>query len=142
MATIESDTTYILFNAQAGNCVDLSGTDRMSVIGWDYNGGNNQKWRFEKLRSGPGWIIQNVGTGGYMSIMGQPRDNVRVFGTSTRTQWEVRRDAEDPSCYRLLILNTLFNLDLTDNGDPTPGNPLTIWGQWGGRNQCWRAEPV
>lgn len=45
MATIESGGAYVLFNAKAGNCVDLSGTDGESVIGWDYHGGDNQKVR-------------------------------------------------------------------------------------------------
>ncbi|KIP01386.1 carbohydrate-binding module family 13 protein [Phlebiopsis gigantea 11061_1 CR5-6] len=139
MATIESGGAYVLFNAKAGNCVDLSGTDGESVIGWDYHGGDNQKWRFEQ-RGGPGWTIQNVGTGRYLSITQGAGDNVRVLGTSDPTEWEVRRDEDDPACYRFFILNTPFNLDLTNNGDATPGNPLTIWGQWNGRNQCWRVE--
>lgn len=43
MATIESGRVYALFNVQAGNCVDLSGGDNTSVIGYDYHGGDNQK---------------------------------------------------------------------------------------------------
>ena len=50
MATIESGGEYILYNAKAGNCVDLSGTDGESVIGWDYHGGDNQKVRRAAVR--------------------------------------------------------------------------------------------
>ena len=52
MAIIESGGEYILFNAQAGNCVDLSGTDGESVIGWDYHEGDNQHWVIKKQSDG------------------------------------------------------------------------------------------
>ena len=62
------------------------------------------QWRFEKLSEGPGWVIQNVGTGRYLSIAQEAGDDVRVLGTSDPTQWDVRRDEEDPSCYRCVDL--------------------------------------
>ena len=42
---VQSGGVYKLINAQAGNCVDLSGGDNTSVIGFDYHGGENQKVR-------------------------------------------------------------------------------------------------
>jgi len=140
MAELESGAVYKLVNGKAGNVVDLSGGDNRSVIGYDWHGGDNQKWRFERLRDGPGWVIQNVGTGLFLSIDQSARDDVRVVGSNDPTQWDVRNDEQDPTTYRLFVLNTNFNLDLTDNGNPTPGNPLSIWGAWEGRNQVWRIE--
>ena len=43
MANIQSGGVYKLINAKAGNCVDLSGGDGVSVIGYDWHGGDNQK---------------------------------------------------------------------------------------------------
>ena len=45
MVYIQSGRVYKIINAQAGNCVDLSGADNISVIGYDYHGGDNQKVR-------------------------------------------------------------------------------------------------
>ena len=39
------------------------------------------------------------------------------------------------------MLNTNFNLDLSDHGNPNPGTPITLWGKWeGGTNQTWHFE--
>ena len=38
------------------------------------------QWRFEKLHEGPGWVIQNVGTGKYLSISQGAGDGVHVVG--------------------------------------------------------------
>ena len=65
------------------------------------------------------------------------------------------------SASSFFVLNTWYNLDLADHGNPTPGTvsdvdtfikdfgnewfllsqPVTVWGKWEGRNQCWRLEP-
>jgi hypothetical protein len=50
MANFQSGGVYKLINAQAGNCVDLSGGDNTSVIGFDYHGGDNQKVRPHRLQ--------------------------------------------------------------------------------------------
>lgn len=43
MENIQSGGVYKFINAKAGNCMDLSGGDNTSVIGFDYHGGDNQK---------------------------------------------------------------------------------------------------
>ena len=40
----------------------------------------------------------------------------------------------------MFVPNTQYNLDLSDNGKPTPGTPVTLWAKWEGRNQVWRFE--
>ena len=45
MSGIQSGGVYKLVNGKAGNCVDLSGGDNTSLIGFDYHGGDNQKVR-------------------------------------------------------------------------------------------------
>jgi hypothetical protein len=42
-ATIEEGKTYKLVNAKGGTCIDLSGTDNNSIIGYNYHGGGNQR---------------------------------------------------------------------------------------------------
>lgn len=45
MAELQSGAVYKLINAKAGNCLDLSGQDNTTVIGYGYHGGDNQKVR-------------------------------------------------------------------------------------------------
>jgi hypothetical protein len=47
----------------------------------------------------------------------------------------------DSSGVSIVCRGNKFNLDLSDHGNPTPGTPVSIWGQWGGKNQLWRLEP-
>ncbi|KAI0699026.1 carbohydrate-binding module family 13 protein [Cytidiella melzeri] len=141
MSGLNSGSIYKFVNAKAGNVMDLSGSDNRSCIGYDWHGGDNQKWRLEKLRDGPGWVVQNVRHGGYLSITENLVDGVSVVCSSDPTQWDIQTDEQDSSVYRLNVLNTRMSLDLADHGNPTPGTAVTLWGQWEGRNQCWRLEP-
>ena len=43
---IESNKTYKLVNAKAGNVLDLSGSDKKSVSGRGWHAGDNQKVRY------------------------------------------------------------------------------------------------
>ena len=61
------------------------------------------QWRFEKLRDGPGWVIQNVGTGKFLSLTEGAHDGLNVVGSSDPMQWDVRRDEQDPSVYRCVL---------------------------------------
>ncbi|KAI0804699.1 carbohydrate-binding module family 13 protein [Irpex lacteus] len=141
MAGLEPGAVYRFINAKAGNVLDLSGDDNRSCIGWEWHGGDNQRWRLEKVRDADAWVIVNVATGGYLSITQNLVDGIQVEVTSDPTQWSIQNDEEDPSLFRFFVLNTWFNLDLADHGNPNNGTPVTVWGKWEGRNQCWRLEP-
>ena len=43
MESIQSGGIYKFINVKAGNCMDLSGGDGVSVIGFHYHDGDNQK---------------------------------------------------------------------------------------------------
>lgn len=39
--------------------------------------------------------------------------------------------------FRIYVPNTYENLDLWANGDPTPGDPITLWTGWNAVHQTW-----
>ena len=56
MSGLHAGAEYKIVNAKAGNVMDLSGQDNRSVIGYDWNGGKNQKvlvWLHTSLLSFP-----------------------------------------------------------------------------------------
>ncbi|KAK7682003.1 hypothetical protein QCA50_014967 [Cerrena zonata] len=138
MAEVQSGATYRLINAKAGNVLDLSGGDNRSIIGYDWHGGENQKWELDN--QGSGWTLRNKGTGLYLSVDGYGQDGTPIVASENPTQWDIWPDEEDPSVHRIFIPNTRLNVDLSDHGNPTPGTLITLWGKWEGRNQCWRFE--
>ncbi|KAL0948452.1 hypothetical protein HGRIS_011025 [Hohenbuehelia grisea] len=138
MANVYSGGTYIFVNAKAGNCLDLSGGDNFSIIGYDNHGGDNQKWRLES--DGSGWHIQNVGTGKYLAVDGFAGDGTPVIARDEPFTWDIWPDEEDGNLNRIFVPNTRQNIDLSDHGNPTPGQPITLWDKWEGRNQCWHFQ--
>lgn len=52
------------------------------------------------MRDGPGWVVVNVATGGYLSVTENLVDGVQVVVSSDPTQWDITNDDEDPSVYR------------------------------------------
>ncbi|EKM50565.1 uncharacterized protein PHACADRAFT_74719, partial [Phanerochaete carnosa HHB-10118-sp] len=123
MAGLENNGVYRFRNAQAQDVVmDLSGGDNKSVIGYGWHDGDNQKWRVELVPDDNRCVfIRNYSTGGYLSITENASDGRHVFCTGDPTQWFVEPDNENASCYKFRIPNTNQVLDLSNNGDPTPG---------------------
>ncbi|THH32737.1 hypothetical protein EUX98_g1447 [Antrodiella citrinella] len=140
MVNVTSGAVYKLINAQAGNALDLSGGDNESIIGYDWHGGDNQKWRISDNGNNE-WVFQNVGTGKWLFIDGYAQDGTPVIASEyNKTGFNIWEDEEDNSVYRIFVPNTRLNFDLSDHGNPTPGTKITLWGKWEGRNQCWRFE--
>ncbi|KAI0072610.1 carbohydrate-binding module family 13 protein [Panus rudis PR-1116 ss-1] len=142
MAQIQSGATYKLVNAKAHNVLDLSGGDNRSIIGYDWHGGDNQKWQVSQ--SGSGWVFRNVGTGLYLrpDIGGGnlAENGTPVIADSEPFEWDIWPDEQDPSVFRIFVPNTPQNVDLSDHGNATPGTRVTLWWKWDGRNQCWHFE--
>ncbi|CAL1702567.1 unnamed protein product [Somion occarium] len=137
--SIEEGHKYRLVNAKSGTTLDLSGGDNKSLIGYDWHGGENQKWILE--RQGSGWTFKNAASGLYFSVEGNAEDGSPVTASENPTQWDIWPDEEDGSVYRIFLPNTRFNIDLADHGNPTPGTLVTLWNKWHpGVNQCWRFE--
>jgi len=139
--SIISGQTYSLINKKAHNAMDLSGGDNKSVIGYDFHGGDNQKWKLEQV--GSQWALQNVATGNYLTVEGDSvQDGTPLVVGGNKTVWDIWPDGGESKFYRISIPNTQLNIDLSDHGNPTPGTPVTLWIRWEADNQCWEFSPV
>ncbi|KAI5998559.1 carbohydrate-binding module family 13 protein [Pisolithus orientalis] len=142
MACIQSGGIYALINVKAQNsCLDLSGGDNYSIIGYGYHSGPNQAWMFERQYNG-NYLIRSIGSGLYLNIEGEPRDGARVVAKPTQFQWHIEDEPSFQQAIRLFVPGTNQNVDLSDHGNATPGTPVTLWGKWNGNNQLWRIESV
>ncbi|KAI0049121.1 carbohydrate-binding module family 13 protein [Auriscalpium vulgare] len=138
--SLQSDQVYVLTNFKAGNIADLSGGDNRSIIGYDYHGGDNQKWQFQQVDGGE-WTIRSVGTGKYLGVDGEPRDGAPVVAVDEPFKWDIWPDDKHTETFRIFVHDTKFNVDLSDHGNATPGTPVTLWSKWHGENQLWRLAP-
>lgn len=127
--------------------IDLSGGDEQSVIAFGWHGGDNQKWKFEDSGNGL-YHIQNVKYGKYLTFPDEPNDGKQVIATDGPREWEVRvgREGENQKdqheSIRIFVPGTNQNLDLTNHGDITPGNPVQLWARTPGKGQAWYAIPA
>ena len=144
MAEPQEGYTYKIVNIKSATVLDLSGTDGESIIGWEWHGGDNQKWRLE--RNGNQWLIQNVGTGKYLGYPGFANDlgdNSILLGVNNPQEWDIWRDEVISGAYRIFAHGTSLNVDLTDYGNPANGTPVALWGRTQENiNQTWRFEEV
>ncbi|KAL4066331.1 carbohydrate-binding module family 13 protein, partial [Scleroderma yunnanense] len=141
MACIQSGGRYVLTNVQATNsCLDLSGGDHRSIIGYPPNGGSNQQWEFHRVEGN--LFTVRSGTGLHLRIDGEPADGVRVVAGPDRYIWYVEDVPGIDRAIRLFVPETQFNIDLSDHGNPNPGTPVTLWARWDGQNQLWRLQQV
>ncbi|RDB22003.1 hypothetical protein Hypma_010813 [Hypsizygus marmoreus] len=142
MANIQGGKTYKLKNAKAHTVVDLSGTDNTSVIGWDDNNTENQKWNLEW--TGAHWAFKNKGNGRYLGINGQVKDGTPLSGVDNRVEWDIYPDERNASLHRIYVpgASSPMNMDLAEHGNAKPGTPVTIWTKWEGENQAWQFEEV
>ncbi|KAG1728372.1 carbohydrate-binding module family 13 protein [Suillus paluster] len=140
MACIQNNAIYTLRNCKGGTVLDLSGGDDRSIIGYHDHNGPNQAWIFEQRGHGEdhGWFIKSVGSGQFLGFEGELRDGVQVIATSSPAKWDVR-DSDVPGVQgiRILAHRTNFSVDLSDNGNPTEGTKVELWGSWEAANQIW-----
>ncbi|KAI0263604.1 ricin B lectin domain-containing protein [Gloeopeniophorella convolvens] len=80
---------YKLTNAKSGTVFDLSGGDNRSIIGYDYHGGENQKWQLEQQTDGQ-WLIRSAGSGKYIAFDGEAKDGAPVVAIDESSQrWDI-----------------------------------------------------
>ncbi|KAF8889055.1 ricin B-like lectin [Infundibulicybe gibba] len=139
---IQSGRTYKITNVKAGTVMDLSRTDNKWVNGYNWQFADNQKWHVENVNGH--WQFRNMATGRYLAIDGTPRDGARLIGQDHPLEWDIYADTQDSSVYRIYVpgWHVPINIDLSDHGNPNPGTPVTLWGQWEGQHQTWRFEQV
>ncbi|KAF7760721.1 hypothetical protein Agabi119p4_10130 [Agaricus bisporus var. burnettii] len=135
---VVSGQSYRITNVKAGNALDLSGVDDRSIIGYPYHGGMNQQWTF--TWEGDAWSIRSVSSSKYLGIDGNPNNGTKLVADTQMFKWHIWRDAMDENNFRIFVPNTHQNVDLSNHGDPTPGNPIIIWSTWSGVHQTWKIE--
>ncbi|KIM52961.1 carbohydrate-binding module family 13 protein [Scleroderma citrinum Foug A] len=140
MACIQSGGIYALINVKGRTCLDLSGGDNRSVIGYPFHNSPNQAWVFERQQNG-NFQIKSA-TGSYLRADGPPADGVRVVAGQAPFEWKVEDDQCVRQAVRLLVPGTWMNIDLSDHGNSTPGTPVELWGKWEGRNQLWTLQQI
>ncbi|KXN92490.1 hypothetical protein AN958_07437 [Leucoagaricus sp. SymC.cos] len=130
---IQPGRRYRLTNVKTtDNVLDLSGADNRSLIGYAWNGGDNQKWLFE--RNNDGWTIRNVATGLYASIDSHS-NGAKVVGRQEPFTWHIwHAENGNNQQFRISVPNVKKSLDLSNHGQ---GPDIEIWGQWQGENQLW-----
>ncbi|KAG6818757.1 hypothetical protein H0H93_002089 [Arthromyces matolae] len=155
--TIEAGRKYVLINAKSGTALDLSGSDNVSVLGWEAHRGENQQWELHQEDNQ--WVFCNVHNGKFLGIERRAHDNVPVRGVDAPVKWNIFPDDRDQSVYRyayfhdrhfsmvfeeyprIFVPDTPFNIDLSDFGNPDNGTLVTIWGKSeNNQNQTWRFE--
>ncbi|KAG6834778.1 hypothetical protein H0H93_007433, partial [Arthromyces matolae] len=137
--TIQAGRRYVLINAKSGTALDLSGTDNVSVLGWEAHRGENQQWELHQEDNQ--WVFRNVHNGKFLGIERRAHDNVPVRGVDAPVKWNIFPDDRDQSVYRIFVPDTPFNIDLSDFGNPDNGTLVTIWGKSeNNQNQTWRFE--
>ncbi|KAH9850962.1 ricin B-like lectin [Lenzites betulinus] len=132
--------TYKIINAKGGTVLDLSGgQDHSPITGYQWHGGDNQKWQLEQR--GDSYVLKNAATGLYLGYDGEQKNFTPIIASQNPASWHIRPDDKDPSTFVLLLEGTNYSLDLSDHGNPNPGTPVTLWEKWeGGANQTWRFE--
>ncbi|KAN0078019.1 carbohydrate-binding module family 13 protein [Tylopilus felleus] len=143
MACIQANGIYSLTNLKGGTCIDLSGGDNYSIIGYGYHQGPNQSWIFQKADGDQTYYLKSAGSGQYLAAAGDPRDGQKVVAGGSPYAWRVEDEQGVENGVRLLSANnTNFCADLSDHGNSTPGTAVQLWGRWGGENQVWKLQKV
>jgi len=139
-SNVTSNSTYVISNVKSGTVIDLSLGDNRTITGWTPNGGANQKWTL--YWTGNSWTFKSNYTGTYLAINGSPGDGTSLVASTTPFQWDIWRDPNNENTFRIYVPNTYENLDLWADGDPTPGDPITLWTAWDGLHQTWNFTKV
>ncbi|KAF3276654.1 hypothetical protein TWF970_006237 [Orbilia oligospora] len=91
--------SYRIVNVKAGKVIDLSGTEGHSITGWEWKGGDNQKWIPE--RQDGLWTFRNKDKGSFLGIAGIQVDfGTRLAASDFPVQWDIVPEERDISIYR------------------------------------------
>ncbi|KAF9448685.1 carbohydrate-binding module family 13 protein [Macrolepiota fuliginosa MF-IS2] len=121
-------------------CLDLSGADNRSIIGYGWHGGDNQKWE-AKSESG-GWTLKNVASGSFISVeggQGNSQDGSKIIAEKSPTVWNMEKDENGSMRMSYKASDgSDKSVDLIRHGE---GPDVTIWDSWKpGSNQCWQFD--
>ncbi|KAF8421350.1 carbohydrate-binding module family 13 protein [Boletus edulis BED1] len=143
MSCIQGNGIYALINVKGGTCMDLSGGDNVSIIGYGFHQGPNQAWIFQNVGGNHTYYLKSAGSGQYLSVAGELYDGQRLVASGSPYEWHVEDQQGIDSGVRLSPASNInFCVDLADNGNPTPGTPVQLWGRWDGQNQVWKLQKI
>ncbi|KAK6344754.1 hypothetical protein TWF718_006711 [Orbilia javanica] len=149
---------YRLINVEGGTVLDLSKTDDISIIGWENNDGDNQKWILGKNVTGQ-WTFRNaerptifLGITTFPGVANSAtlQDGTRLAGVPEPIGWDIWPDDDDPVYFRISRPGGFMpdlNIDLA-NGKPKNGTPIVLWtkkpntGKKVKKNQLWIFQSV
>ncbi|KAF3904991.1 hypothetical protein AA313_de0201826 [Arthrobotrys entomopaga] len=95
---------YRLINVHGGTVLDLSKTDEISILGWQNNEGDNQKWILGKNDDGQ-WTFKNVDRPLYLGVpafggVSNLKDGTPLAGSIEPFGWDIWPDDENPVYFR------------------------------------------
>ncbi|EPS42179.1 hypothetical protein H072_3918 [Dactylellina haptotyla CBS 200.50] len=87
---IEPGRTYAIRNVAAGTVLDVNNVDWKTVTGWQFNGGDDQKWTI--YRTLGHYAIRNLGSGTYLGIPEESQtvsDGTPLICSEEQLQWQI-----------------------------------------------------
>ncbi|KAG6840073.1 hypothetical protein C0991_009185 [Blastosporella zonata] len=104
--SIQAGNRYHIVNVKSDTALDLSGTDNVSIIGWEKHNGDNQKasrvWELEHENNQ--WTFRNVGNGKYLGIAeGDLENGLALRAVDNPFAWDIFPDHNDNSVYRCVL---------------------------------------
>jgi hypothetical protein len=143
MSCIQQNGIYSLTNLKGGTCIDLSGGDNVSIIGYEFHNGPNQAWKFESAGGDRTFNLRSTGSGQYLSVAGEPGDGQKVVAAGSPYAWRIDDVQGTENGVRLSpASNTNYSVDLSDHGNSMPGTLVQLWGSWDGPNQVWKLQKI
>lgn len=113
--------------------------------------------------TGKAWTFKSGSTGLFLAVNGTAADGTKLVPSATPFEWHIWRADNDPNTFRcvtflrtmrplhsfidvafrrIFVPFTHQNLDLFNQGDPTPGTLITTWWTWEGVHQTWKFTQV
>lgn len=142
--SIKSGQRYKIINEQNKLVIDLSRANNKSIIGNDFQGGENQQWVVEKQVNGQ-WTIQSVAAAGkcqkFLCVERTPDNGTHLVGLDRPQFWdiEILPVSTKPSVKLCQwVRGTYFVADYPQ--ETGAGTNLQLWTACGGRNQVWVLE--
>ncbi|KAF6747537.1 ricin B-like lectin [Ephemerocybe angulata] len=135
---IQTGLTFMIRNVRSGTLIDVSPADKRSIVGFPQNNGPSQKWTANW--TGGGWTLRSGNV--YLALAVVPADGAHLVASPAPFEWHIWHDQVFPGTYRIFAPRTIYNLDLWNYGDQTPGTIVTLWHQWNGAHQLWEFVQV
>ncbi|KIM43918.1 carbohydrate-binding module family 13 protein [Hebeloma cylindrosporum] len=105
---------YRIVNDGSSNIVvDLSAYDKISILAYETNDGENQKWEFSRL--GSGYSIRSLYTGGYITLETGVVEGATLIATGFPMSWAVEADDFEAGVWRIRWPNSSFVFDYVGN---------------------------